>query len=62
MSYIIDRIPERMRIDADAGGKERRPGREKPGAKQESADTVTISEEARRRSAAEAGGAGEGGG
>lgn len=58
MSYIVDRIPEQVRIDPDAGGKERRSKREKPGAKQEGADSVTISDEARRRSA-EAGGPGE---
>lgn len=61
MSYIVDRIPEQVRIDPDARGKERRPRREKPGGKQEGADSVTISDEARRRSA-ETGGPGEGAG
>lgn len=60
MSYIVDRIPGQIRIDPDAGGKERRPKRDKPGVKQDGADSVTISEEARRRSAGEAEDAGEG--
>lgn len=62
MSYIVDRIPGESRIDPEAGGKERRPRRDKPGAKQDGADSVTISDEARRRSAGEAEGAGEGAG
>ena len=60
MSYIVNRIPEQVRIDPDAGGKERRPKREMPGRKQDGGDSVTISGEARRRSGGEAAGPGEG--
>lgn len=51
MNYIVDRIPGNVRIDPDAGGRERRHKREKPARKGEGGDSVSISDEARRRSA-----------
>ena len=51
MNYIVDKIPGRVRIDPDAGGQERQRKREKPAQKPDSADSVSISEEAKRRNA-----------
>jgi len=51
MNYIVDRIPGNVRIDPDAGSQERRRKREKPTQKAGSGDSVSISDEARRRSA-----------
>ncbi|GFO58569.1 hypothetical protein GMST_08940 [Geomonas silvestris] len=53
MSYSVDRIPGRLRIDPDAGGQERQRKREKPPEKKRGKDSVSISEEARLRSATE---------
>ena len=50
MSYIVDRIPGSIRIDPDAGGQERQKKREKPAHKAGHTDSVSISEEAKRRS------------
>jgi hypothetical protein len=51
VNYIIDRIPGNVRIDPDAGGQERQRKRERPHQKNDAADSVSISDEARRRSA-----------
>lgn len=51
MNYIVGRIPGNVRIDPDAGGQERQRKREKPAQKPDAADSVSISDEARRRSA-----------
>ncbi|HBG04960.1 MAG: hypothetical protein A2075_14900 [Geobacteraceae bacterium GWC2_58_44] len=51
MNYIVDRIPGNVRIDPDAGGQERQRKREKPAHKNDAGDSVSISDEARRRSA-----------
>jgi len=53
MSYSVDRIPGRLRIDPDAGGQERQRKREKPPQKQGGRDSVIISDEARNRSASQ---------
>ncbi|BCG48958.1 hypothetical protein GEOBRER4_n3854 [Citrifermentans bremense] len=53
MSYVVDRIPGSIRIDPDAGGQERQRKREKPSRKSEGMDSVSISEEAKRRSSLE---------
>lgn len=50
MSYIVDRIPGSLRIDPDAGGQERQRKREKQAQKTETTDSVSISDEAKRRS------------
>jgi hypothetical protein len=50
MSYSIDRIPGELRIDPDAGGRERQHKRERPQQKAGARDSVSISEEARTRS------------
>jgi len=50
VNYIIDRIPGNVRIDPDAGGQERQRKRERPAQKNDPGDSVSISEEARRRS------------
>ncbi|HBA87721.1 MAG TPA: hypothetical protein DCZ75_06950 [Geobacter sp.] len=50
MVYIVDRIPGSIKIDPDAGGRERQHKREKPAHKSEATDSVSISEEAKRRS------------
>lgn len=50
MSYVVDRIPGSIRIDPDAGGQERQRKREKPVRKSDGMDSVSISEEAKRRS------------
>ena len=51
MNYIIDRIPGNLRIDPDAGGQERQRKRERPPQKSDAVDSISISDEARRRSA-----------
>ncbi len=48
MSYIVDRISNNLRIDPDAGGQEQRRKREKPGHKADQADSVSISDEAKK--------------
>lgn len=48
MSYIVDRISSNLRIDPDAGGQDHRRKREKPGHKADQADSVDISEEAKK--------------
>ncbi|GFO67286.1 hypothetical protein GMLC_08650 [Geomonas limicola] len=53
MSYSVDRIPGQLRIDPDAGGQERQRKREKPPEKKGGRDSVSISDEARQRSASE---------
>jgi hypothetical protein len=58
MNYMVDRIPEQVRIDPDAGGRAAQAG--EAGGKQDSRDSVTISDDARRRSGGESGGPGEG--
>lgn len=50
MSYTVDRIPGGIRIDPDAGGQERQRKRERPAQKPGQTDSVSISEEAKRRS------------
>lgn len=50
MSYIVDRIPGSIRIDPDAGGQERQRKREQPQQKAGQTDSVSISDEAKRRS------------
>lgn len=50
MVYIVDRIPGSIRIDPDAGGQERQRKREKQAQKSETTDSVSISDEAKRRS------------
>jgi hypothetical protein len=55
MNYIIGRIPGNVRIDPDAGGQERQRKREKPAQKKDAGDSVSISDEARRRSVQEIG-------
>jgi hypothetical protein len=53
MDYSVDRIPGNVRIDPDAGGQERQGKRGKPSRKSETEDSVSISEEARKRSSQE---------
>jgi hypothetical protein len=53
MSYIVDRIPGNVRIDPDAGGEGRQRRREKRPPKGPTTDSVSISDEARRRSGEE---------
>lgn len=53
MSYIVDRIPGSIRIDPDAGGQERQRKRERQAHKAGQADSVSISDEAKRRSSLE---------
>jgi hypothetical protein len=48
MSFSVDRIPGTFRIDPDAAGQERHK-RGKNSQKRENGDSVSISEEARRR-------------
>lgn len=48
MSYIVDRISGSLRIDPDAGGQERQRKRDKPAQKSEQADSVSISDEAKK--------------
>lgn len=48
MSYIVDRISGSLRIDPDAGEQGRQRKREKPAHKSEPADSVSISEEAKK--------------
>ena len=55
MNYIVGRIPGNIRIDPDAGGQEHQRRREKPAQKTETGDSVSISDEARRRSVQETG-------
>lgn len=55
MSYVVDRIPGSIRIDPEAGGQERQRKREKPAQKSDGMDSVSISEEAKRRSILEEG-------
>ena len=55
MGYTVDRIPGSIRIDPDAGGQERQRKREKPAHKPEQTDSVSISEEAKRRSSLDEG-------
>lgn len=50
MSYTVDRIPGSIRIDPDAWGQDRQRKREKPAQKSAHGDSVSISEEAKRRS------------
>ena len=51
MNYIVGRIPGNVRVDPDAGGQGRQRKREKPEQKADTGDSVSISDEARRRSA-----------
>jgi hypothetical protein len=51
MNFIVGRIPGEIRIDPDAGGQGRQRKRERSAHKTETGDSVSISEEARRRSA-----------
>jgi hypothetical protein len=53
MNYSVDRIPGELRIDPDAGGRERQRKRERPQQKAGARDSVSISEEARMRSVSE---------
>lgn len=53
MSYIVDRIPGSIRIEPDGGGQERQRKREKPAQKTGRTDSVSISDEAKRRSTQE---------
>jgi len=55
MNYIVDRIPGNVRIDPDAGGRERQRKRGKPAQKTETSDSVSISDEAKRRSSLDEG-------
>lgn len=55
MSYVVDRIPGDIRIEPDARGQERQRKREKAIRKSDGVDSVTISEEAKRRSSLEDG-------
>lgn len=55
MSYTVDRIPGTIKIDPDAGGQERQRKRERPAHKPDRMDSVSISEEAKRRSSLEEG-------
>ncbi len=55
MGYTVDRIPGKVRIDPDAGGQERQRKREKPAPRAEQADSVSISDEAKRRSSLDEG-------
>jgi len=55
MSYIVGRIPGNVRIDPDAGGRERQRKREKPAQKTDTGDSVSISDEAKRRSSLDEG-------
>lgn len=50
MNYTVGRIPGNVRIDPDAGGEGRQRKREKPAQKNDPGDSISISEEARRRS------------
>jgi hypothetical protein len=59
MSYSVGRIPESMAIDPDAGGQGQQRKRERPAQRTGGADSVSISDEARRRSAEEPPGEGE---
>lgn len=49
--YIVGRIAGNVMIDPDAGGHQQQRNRERSARKKEIADTVQISEEARKRSA-----------
>jgi hypothetical protein len=53
MSYSVGRIPGNMVIDPEAGGQGQQRKRERPAQRAGGADSVSISEEARRRSAEE---------
>ena len=55
MNYIVDRIPGNVRIDPDAGGQDRQRKREKPAQRSDAGDSVSISEEAKRRSSRDEG-------
>ena len=55
MNYIVGSFPGNVRIDPDAGGQERHRKREKPAQKADTGDSVSISDEARRRSVQETG-------
>lgn len=48
MDYVVGRIPGNMNIDPDAGGQGHQRKRERPAQKAEE-DSVSISDEARRR-------------
>ncbi len=50
MDYVVERIPGKVHIDPEGGKGERRLEKEKPARKGEGRDSVSISEEARRRS------------
>jgi hypothetical protein len=53
MSYIVGKIPGELRIDPDAGGRERQRKKERGLHKAEAKDSVSISDEARTRSVLE---------
>jgi hypothetical protein len=53
MNYIVGRIPDGLRGDPDAGGQGRQRKRERPARKGGGSDSVSISDEARRRSVLE---------
>lgn len=55
MEYVVDRIPGKVIIDPDAGGQGHQRKRERP-AQQAEGDSVSISDEARRRSTEAEGG------
>lgn len=57
--YTVDRIPGSVTVDPEAGGEERRKKREPRSKKGATRDSITISDEARRRSAGEFPGARE---
>ncbi|QXE93113.1 hypothetical protein KP001_17990 [Geomonas subterranea] len=48
MGYSVDRISGGLRIDPDAGGQEHQRRRGKPAHKPEPADSVSISDEAKK--------------
>ncbi|MBJ6801263.1 hypothetical protein [Geomonas propionica] len=48
MSYSVDRISGGLKIDPDAGGQEHQRRRGRPAQKTEPADSVSISDEAKR--------------
>ena len=53
MNNIVGRIPDGLRVDPDAGGQGRQHKRERPAHKADGRDSVSISDEARRRSVLE---------
>jgi hypothetical protein len=50
MNYIVGRIPGHVRIDPDAGERRHQHKQERPSQKNGTGDSVSISDEARRRS------------